>query len=52
MVMYGVYGGKSFGGSYPMVNKYFKSLDKAKKFMAEYKLKYPHRKLIMVRYND
>jgi len=49
-LIFGVYGGKSFGGSAPMVNKYFNSRKEALKFKIKYKKKFPHRKLTLAQY--
>ena len=49
-MIYGVYGGKSFGGTAPMVNKYFNKKSEAVKFKTDYKKKFPQRKLKLAQY--
>lgn len=49
---YGVFGGKTFGGKYKTVNKYFKKKESAKKFVKNYKMKYPKRKLTMFKIKE
>ena len=44
-IKYGIYGGKTFGGNYATVNKYFKKKIHVKEFLRKYKIKYPKRKL-------
>lgn len=49
-IRYGVYGGKTFGGKFPMVNKYFKKKTSAVSFKEKYESKFPKRKLKLVKF--
>ena len=48
-IKYGVYGGKTFGGTAPTINKYFVKKASATKFVRTYKMKFPQRKLTLIK---
>ncbi len=48
-IKYGVFGGKTFGGTAPRVNKYFEKKKEASKFVMKYKESHPRRKLTLIK---